>query len=65
MIKEPNPSALPESGLATRKMVAEYLGVTVRTVDKMVGDGRLKKINGLGAKVSRFDVSHLRQVLSS
>lgn len=65
MIKEPNPNALPEKGLATRKMVADYLGVTVRTVDKMVGDGRLKKIAGLGSKVSRFDVSHLRQSLSS
>lgn len=64
-MRVPNPDALPDRGVATRNMVADYLGLTVRTVDQMASDGRLKKINGLGSRVTLFDVAYLRNKLSS
>ncbi len=62
-MSNPNYLALPESGLATRNMVAEYFGVDARTVDKWVLKGILKNIK-LGSVV-RFSVQDVRNLAQS
>ena len=50
MSRGPNPPAAIER-LLTIGEVAEILGVSKRTVIRMIDDGRLKKVKGLGRSV--------------
>lgn len=61
MSKLPNPNALPESGVATKKMVADFLGVSTRTVDRLYLQGKLARVKGLGTQTVRFSVAEIRK----
>ena len=50
MSRGPNPPTAIER-LLTIDEVAEILGVSKRTVVRMIDDGRLKKVKGLGRSV--------------
>jgi excisionase family DNA binding protein len=45
--------------------VAEYLGVTDRTVRNMIYDGRLTGYRGLGARVLRIDLNQVDAMMES
>ena len=58
MSRLPNPNALPESGVATKQMVAEFLGVSTKTIDRM----NLPRSANLGSKTVRFPVDVVRKL---
>lgn len=62
MAKLPNPSALPDSGVATKSMVADFLGVSQRTIDRLYLEGKLPRIEGLGKQTIRFKVESVRKL---
>lgn len=62
MNKNPNPNALPESGVATKSMVAEFLGVSQRTIDRLCLEGKLPRIEGLGKQTVRFKVESVKKL---
>lgn len=61
-MKKPNPQALPESGVATKEMVADYLGISQRSVDRLYLEGKLPRIKGLGKSTVRFNVVEVRKL---
>ena len=62
MSKLPNPNALPENGVATKSMVADFLGVSQRTIDRLYLEGKLPRIEGLGKQTIRFKVESVRKL---
>lgn len=62
MSKLPNPDALPSSGVATKSMVADFLGVSQRTIDRLYLEGKLPRIEGLGKQTIRFNVDSVRKL---
>ncbi len=61
-MKKPNYLALPETGLATKEMVADYLGISQRSVDRLYLEGKLPRIKGLGRATVRFSVVEVRKL---
>ena len=61
-MKKPNSLALPETGVATKEMVADFLGVSQRSVDRLYLEGKLPRIAGLGRSTVRFNVVDVRKL---
>ena len=61
MKEKENPSTLTQSGLFNRKQIADYIGVSERTVSNMVRQRRIPVIK-FGGSV-RFDPVRVRSAL--
>jgi excisionase family DNA binding protein len=58
---KPNPAVLPEQGTASKRVAAAALGVSIRTIERMVRSGELPQ-QMVRDKV-RFKASDLREIL--
>jgi predicted DNA-binding transcriptional regulator AlpA len=61
-MSQPNPQAIPDGdGVVSRAQVAEFFGITVKSIDRMVALGKLRKIKIGGC--TRFSTTEVRSMI--
>jgi len=60
-MKLPDASALPETGAVNKEQVAAWLGITTRSVDRLVAQGLIRKIK-IGS-CTRFNAAEIRNMI--